>query len=93
MDNNATESTIRGFCASGNNWKLIDAIAGAQSSAIIYSIAEIAKANNLRPYDYFKYLLEEVPKYIDQKTLDFIDNLLPWATQLPKSCRKPLESE
>lgn len=93
MDNNATESTIRGFCIGRNNWKLIDTIAGAQSSAIIYSIAETAKANNLKPYEYFKYLLEEVPKYVDQKNLDFIDNLLPWSTQLPDSCRKPLESE
>lgn len=39
----------------------------------------------LKPYDYFKYLLEEVPKYVDQKNLDFIDDLLPWSTQLPKS--------
>lgn len=93
MDNNATESTIRGFCIGRNNWKLIDTIAGAQSSAIIYSIAETAKANNLKPYDYFKYLLEEIPKYVDQKNLDFIDKLLPWSTQLPESCRKPVESE
>ena len=32
---------------------MIDSIAGADSSAIIYSIAETAKANNLKPYDYF----------------------------------------
>ena len=33
---------------------MIDTIAGAESSAIIYSLAETAKANNLKPYDYFK---------------------------------------
>lgn len=26
-------------------------------------IAETAKANNLKPYEYFKYLLEELPKH------------------------------
>lgn len=46
---------------SGQNWYLIDAIGGAKSSAI--SIAETAKANNLKPYEYFKYLLEELPKH------------------------------
>lgn len=34
---------------------MIDTIAGAQSSAIIYSIAETAKANGLKPYNYFQY--------------------------------------
>lgn len=89
MDNNATESTIRGFCIGRNNWRLIDTIAGAQASAIIYSIAETAKANNLKPYDYFEHLLEVIPKHMDDKNLDFIEDLLPWSAKLPESCRKP----
>ena len=36
------------------NWEMIDTINGATSSAIIYSIAETAKANNLKPYEYFE---------------------------------------
>jgi len=43
---------------------MIDTIAGAESSAIIYSIAETAKANNFKPYDYFEYLLLEIPNHI-----------------------------
>ena len=49
--------SIRGFCIGKKNWVMIDTIAGAESSAIIYSIVETAKANNLKPYDYFEYLL------------------------------------
>ena len=45
LDNNATESTLRGFCIGKHNWRLIDTIRGAKSSAIIYSITETAKAN------------------------------------------------
>ena len=30
---------------------------------MLYSIAETAKINNLKPYEYFKYLLEEIPKH------------------------------
>ena len=44
MDNNAAEQSIRGFCIGKKNWVMIDTIAGARSSAIIYSIAETAKA-------------------------------------------------
>ena len=56
MDNNAAERSIRGFCIGKKNWGIIDMVAGAKSSAIIYGIAETAKANNLKPYDYFEYL-------------------------------------
>ena len=42
---------------------MIDTINGANSFAIIYSIAETAKANNMKPYDYFEYLLTELPKH------------------------------
>ena len=51
---------------------MIDTINGAHSSAIIYSIAETAKANNLKPYDYFVYLLEEIPKHMEQKIEPFL---------------------
>lgn len=33
------------------------------SSSIIYSIAETAKANNLKPYEYFEYLLTKIPAH------------------------------
>lgn len=63
MDNNASERAIRGFCIGKKNWEMIDTVNGATSSAIIYSIAETAKANNLKPFEYFEYLLTEIPKH------------------------------
>lgn len=88
LDNNATESAIRGFCVGKNNWRLIDTIHGAKASAIAYSIAETAKANNLKPYQYFNHLLTEIPKLETTKDLKFLDNLLPWSKNLPEECRK-----
>ena len=38
---------------------MIDTIHGAKSSAIIYSIVETAKTNNLKPFDYVHHLLED----------------------------------
>ncbi len=93
MDNNAAEQSIRGFCIGKKTWAMIDTIAGAKSSAIIYSIAETAKANNLKPYDYFEYLLTEIPKHLDDTDRSFLDNLLPWSPSLPANCRKPNKSE
>jgi hypothetical protein len=67
---------------------MIDTINGAKSSAIIYSLAETAKANNLKPYNYFEYLLTEIPKHLDDKDLSFCEDLLPWSPNLPAECRK-----
>ena len=88
MHNNAAEQSIRGFCIGKKNWVMIDTIAGAKSSAIIYSIAETAKANHLKPYDYFEYLLTEIPKHMEDKDLRFCEDLLPWSPALPDNCRK-----
>lgn len=88
IDNNASERAIRGFCVGRKNWQMIDTINGAHSSAIIYSIAETAKANDLKPYDYFVHLLEEIPKHMDDTDRSFLDDLLPWSPNLPEGIRK-----
>ena len=92
MDNNASERAIRGFCIGKKNWVMIDTISGAKASAVIYSIAETAKANDLKPYDYFEHLLTEIPKLIDKPTSEakpYLDKLLPWSADLPETIRKP----
>ena len=89
IDNNASERAIRGFCIGKKNWEMIDMINGATSSAIIYSIAETAKANDLKPYAYFEYLLTEIPKHMDDKNNNFLEELLPWSETLPENIRKP----
>ena len=89
MDNNASERAIRGFCIGKKNWQMIDTINGAKASAIIYSIAETAKANNLKPYDYFEYLLSEIPNHMDNTDYSFLEDLLPWSPNLPERIKKP----
>lgn len=88
MDNNASERAIRGFTVGRKNWQMIDTINGANASAVIYSIAETAKANNLKPYEYFEYLLSEIPKHMDDHDLAFLEDLLPWSPELPGHIRK-----
>ena len=62
---------------------MIDTINGATSSAIIYSIAETDKANNLKPYEYFEYLLTKIPGHMDDADLSFLEYILTWSQKLP----------
>jgi transposase len=45
----------------------------------MYTLVETAKANNANVYLYLRYLLEHVPKHLDGKTFDFLDDMLPWS--------------
>ena len=90
IDNSACERAIRPFCVGRKNWNVIDTVEGAQASAVVYSIAETAKANNIKPYQYFEYLLTELPERISRKkdSTFSLDDLMPWSPKLPISCRK-----
>ncbi len=92
IDNSASERAIRTFCIGKKNWMFHDSVRGAQASAVIYSLSETAKLNDLRPYYYFKHLLTELPNLCDEKgnmEPAKLDDLLPWSESLPDECRKP----
>lgn len=92
IDNSASERSIRTFCIGKKNWVLIDSIKGAQASAVIYSISETAKLNNLNTYNYFCHLLTELPKLAGKNgniDIKMLDPLLPWADALPEKCHRP----
>lgn len=83
LDNNSAERAIRPFTLGRKNWVMIDTVQGAQASAVLYSIVETCKANNLKIYEYLRYLLEELPKTIHDFNTEVPDRLLPWSDQLP----------
>ncbi len=91
IDNSASERAIRPFCVGKKNWVLINSVKGAEASALAYSIAETAKLNELRPYEYFKLLLTELPLRMDDKggiDPETLDDLMPWSESLPDICKK-----
>ena len=88
LDNNDAERSIRAFCVGKHNWHVIDNPKGAEASGLLYSIAETAKANGLRPYRYFKYLLEQILLHQDDPPETYITDLLPWSDRLPEDCRQ-----
>lgn len=86
MDNNYAEQAIRPFTIGRKNFVLIESSNGARASAMIYSLVETAKTNQLNVYKYFELLLTEIPKHMNDTSLDFIDDLLPWALSVQKTC-------
>ena len=60
-DNNWAENAIRPFCVGRRNWLFAGTPEGAEASATLYSLIESAKANNLEPYKYLRFLFEKLP--------------------------------
>ncbi len=48
---------------------------------------DLQKANGLKPYEYFKYLLQSMLDHLDDNPADYIDDLLPWSDKIPEYCR------
>lgn len=88
MTNNDAERSIRSFCIGKHSWHVIDTKSGATASAMMYTIAETAKANNLKTFEYFKYLLEELVKHSGEMDTSYLDDLVPWSEKIPESCKR-----
>jgi len=73
-DNNRAENAIRPFVLGRKNWLFSDTPDGAKASAAFYSLIETAKANNLEPSSYLKYIFTQLPY---AKTDDDHKALLP----------------
>ena len=89
IDDTASERALRNFTIGRKNWMTINTVRGAQASAVIYSITEIARANGLNVYYYIKYLLEQLAELIDgQGNMEQseLEPLMPWSKTLPADC-------
>ena len=89
IDDSASERALRNFTIGRKNWVTINTIRGAQASAIIYSITETARANNLNVYYYIRHLLTEIPRLVDKNeniSQSILDPLMPWSKNLPADC-------
>lgn len=75
MSNILAENAIRPFAVGRRAWLFADTPAGAKTSAIYYSLIETAKANGIEPYEYLKYLIENVAA---ADTVEAYEALLPW---------------
>ena len=87
IDNNSAERAIKNFAVGRRNWLFAKSIRGADASAVVYSIAETAPLNGLKPYVYLSYVLDELRKMGPFPKPDDLNRLLPWSNELPEGFR------
>ncbi len=76
ISNNWTENSVRPYTLIRKNSLFHDTPKGATASAIICSIIETAKANNLNVQKYLEYLLLSMPDYEESAG---VEELMPWS--------------
>ena len=80
FSNNLSENAIRPFVVGRKGWLFSDTQAGAETSAIIYTMVENAKANGVNVYQYLKLLLENQPN--DRMSDAEMERLSPWNPEI-----------
>ena len=75
IDNNTVENAIRPFAIGRKNWMFSNSQKGARASAMLYSIIETAKLNDLNPHTYLQLLFTKMPQV---KSVEEYEQLLPW---------------
>lgn len=87
ISNNLCEASIRPFATGRRAWLFADSQKGATANAVLYTLVESARANELDVYEYLNYLLTEIPNsdYLQQP--EVLEKYLPWSFDLPDRCR------
>jgi len=80
LSNNRAERSIKPFVIGRKNWLFATSVKGAKSSAILYSIVETAKENNLKVFEYLTYLFERLPN----TSPEHVKDLCPHSDKLPE---------
>jgi hypothetical protein len=85
LSNALTELLMKSFATGRKGWLFSDSVAGAEASAITYSMVEMAKASGLHVFEYIKYVLSCRPHagMADSE----LDKLLPWDPDVIEKCR------
>ena len=93
ISNNLCESHIRPFATARRAWLFADTPKGATANAVLYTIVETARANNLNVYEYLKYLLVEMPNVEFHNNPEILESYLPWSDKLPKECMMTINNK
>lgn len=84
FSNNLSENSIRPFTVGRRNWLFSDTPKGADASAAVYTMVEMARAHKLNIYKYLNYLLERLPRTaMSDKEMS---KLVPWSETVQATC-------
>ena len=84
MDNGFVERAIRKFAIGRNNWMFSDTEAGAEASAMFYSLLVTAKVNGVKTYDAMKYLFEQLPKANKAEDIEHLADIITGIKTIPR---------
>ena len=82
ISNNQVENAIRPFVVGRKGWLFSDTVDGARASAVIYSLIETAKANNIKAGEWLEHILSVLPERFAYDPNDCIDDLMPWTGEM-----------
>lgn len=89
ISNNRAERSIKPFVIDRKNFLFANTPAGAKSSAVIFSIIETAKENDLNPAQYLAFLFHALPNNARAPIVDF----LPGGRLVPQLCCCPVPKD
>ena len=91
ISNNAAERRAKSYAIGRKAFLFHTSVAGANASAVIYSIIETAKANNLNVFHYLYMVLLYMPDYKNEP--EGIEQLLPWSDFIKEHCTGLIDVE
>ncbi len=78
IDNNAAERALRSVAVGRKNWLFAGSDNGGKTAAIIYTLIETAKLNDINPVKYLHKIFDVIQDYNSSK----MEDLLPWNIKL-----------
>lgn len=91
ISNNAAERRAKSYAIGRKAFLFHTSAAGAQASAVMYSITETAKANKLNVFQYLYMVLLYMPDYKNEPA--GIEMLLPWSNFIKERCTGLIDIE
>ena len=85
ISNNLVENAIRPFTLGRKNWLFCDTPKGAETSAIVYSLVESAKANGIEPFAYLQHILVQLPYLGKTHSHEELESLTPWSPYIQQN--------
>lgn len=91
LSNNAAERRAKSYAIGRKNSLFHASAAGAEASALVYSMIETAKANKLNVFQYLYILLLYMPEHKDDPAA--VEKLLPWSSFIKEHCTGLIDVE
>ena len=86
LSNNWSENSVRPVTVGRKNWLFSTSVDGANASASIYTIVEMASLYGLSRYKYLEYLLEHRPNA--NMSDEELEQFAPWSKAVQEVCAK-----